>query len=303
LKSVQAIPLFKWSYFGIMNVGRIRMTLFLGVDGGGTGCRAAVADGFGRIIGQGQAGPANIASDLGQARDNILLATREALTIATGSGAELPDLTAGLALAGANARGAAAALRQTLPFARIRIETDALAAVKGALGRRDGIVAAIGTGSVFGSQVDGHIRQIGGWGLVLGDEGSGAWLGRRLMTAAMRAMDGFQPMTPLLHEILEEHGGAEGLIAFSLGARPADLAVLAPRLFATDDPAAVDVLTRAVADVSEAVDVLQCDPPLPVTFIGGLGPAYAAQFAGRWDIVPAQGSALDGALMLAQEAV
>jgi len=64
-------------------------------------------------------------------------------------------------------------LRAALPFARIRIETDAVAAAKGALRDEDGIVAALGTGSVFAAQRGGEVRQIGGWGLVLGDEGSG----------------------------------------------------------------------------------------------------------------------------------
>ena len=133
------------------------MTLFLGIDGGGTGCRAAVADGSGRILGEGRAGPANIASDVLNARDNILIASCQALTLATGSDAGLRDLAAGMGLAGANAAGAASALRAALPFSRMRIETDAIAAVKGALGDRDGIVAAIGTGSVFASQTGrGH---------------------------------------------------------------------------------------------------------------------------------------------------
>jgi glucosamine kinase len=279
------------------------MTLFLGIDGGGTGCRAAVADQSGRVLGQGRAGPANIASDVGAARDNILLAAREALTMASGSDADLPMLAAGLGLAGANAAGASEALRKALPFARLRIETDAIAAVKGALGDRDGIVAAIGTGSVFASQRAGVIRKIGGWGLVLGDEGSGAWLGLSLLSEAIRGLDGFRPMTPFLRETLDEHGGSEGLIAFSLSARPADFAVLAPRVLASEDPAAVNVMNRAVAAVSEAIAVLQGNRPLPVTFIGGLGPAYAKRLAGRWEIAPAQGSALDGALMLAREAL
>jgi len=278
------------------------MTLYLGIDGGGTGCRAAVADGSGRILGEGRAGPANIASDVMGARDNILAATREALTLATGSDEGLPQLIAGLGLAGANAAGAAGALQAALPFARLRIETDAIAAVKGALGDRDGIVAAIGTGSVFASQRAGAIRQIGGWGLVLGDEGRGARLGRSLLAAALGAVDGFRPMTPLLRAILDEHGGMEGVIAFSMAARPVDFAVLAPRILASDDPAACAVMDEAVADVAASVAVLQDGPPLLVTFIGGLGAAYAERLAGRWVIVPPLGSALDGALMLAREA-
>lgn len=277
------------------------MPLFLGIDGGGTGCRAAVADGSGRILGEGRAGPANIASDVEGARANILSAARAALWAATGSDAVLGDVRAGLGLAGANAAGATEELRRTLPFARLRIETDAVAAVKGALGDRDGIVAAIGTGSVFAAQVAGEIRQIGGWGLVLGDDGSGARLGRSLLAAALGALDGFRAMTPLLRAVLDDHGGSQGVIARSLVARPAEFAALAPRVVASDDPAARELMDAAVADVARSIAVLQRDPPLPVTYIGGLGATYAVRLAGRWDVAAPLGSALDGALRLARE--
>jgi len=281
------------------------MALFLGIDGGGTGCRAAVADASGHILGIGHAGPANIASDLETARTNILAATTEALTAARGASwvsQALPMLSAGLGLAGANAAGAAERLRASLPFARLRVETDAFAAVKGALRDKDGIVAALGTGSVFARQSGGIIRQIGGWGLVLGDEGSGARLGRCLLAEALGAVDGFRPMTPLLRQILDEHGGMEGVIAFSLAARPVDFATLAPRLLTSDDPAALNILAQATDDVVASISVLQPDPPVPVTFIGGLGPAYADRLANRWHIAPPLGSALDGALLLARGA-
>lgn len=281
------------------------MGFFLGIDGGGTGCRAAVADASGHVLGQGQAGPANIASDLSGARDNILHATILALTQAIGAKAaqvELAGLSAGLGLAGANAAGTTEALRRALPFARIKIETDAIAAVKGALGDGDGIVAAIGTGSVFASQIGGRIRQIGGWGLVLGDEGSGAWLGRAALRAALRAAEGFVPRTEFLRQLHDRHAGTEGVIAFSLSARPADFATLAPLVLGADDPSAQAILAQASEDVAACIAVLQTDPALPVTFIGGLGPTYAGRLAGRWPTALAKGSALDGALMLAREA-
>lgn len=276
------------------------MGFYLGIDGGGTGCRAAVADASGRVLGTGQAGPANIASDLAGARDNILAAAREALAVAGLRGLEA--LSAGLGLAGANAAGMAEALRRALPFARIRVETDGIAAVKGALGARDGIVCAVGTGSVFAAQIGGRIRQIGGWGLVLGDEGSGAWLGRALLREALRAAEGFREGTPLLTDVLEGHRGVEGVIAFSLAARPMDFAALAPRILGSDDPAARALVAAAVADVVQSIGVLQTDPPLPVTCIGGLGSFHADRLAEHWTILAPLGSALDGALMLAREA-
>jgi glucosamine kinase len=278
------------------------MTLFLGIDGGGTGCRAALADADGHVIGTGTAGPANIASDPTGARDNILAATRAALAQAGRDWADVAQLHAGLGLAGANVGACVERLLGDLPFASVRVETDGVAAVKGALRDRDGIVAALGTGSVFGVQRDGVVRQIGGWGLVLGDEGSGAWVGRASLARALRAVDGFVAMTPLLSALIHDHGGPDGVVAFAMAARPADFAALSPRIAASDDAAAVAVMVQATADVCQAVDVLQGGEGMPVVFLGGLGPIYAKRLTGRWPIIAAAGTALDGALHLAREA-
>lgn len=277
------------------------MALYLGVDGGGTGCRAAVADADGRVLGTGTGGPANIASDLHGAQANILVAVTAALRAAGLPDGDKAKLHAGLGLAGANASGTVDRLERALPFARTRIVTDAVTAVKGALQGNDGVVAALGTGSVFAVQRGGAVRQIGGWGLVLGDEASGAWMGRALCSAALRAFDGFDSMTLLLGAVLEEHGGPLGLVSFSLKARPVDFAALAPRLLDSSDPAAVAIMTRAEQEVAGAVDLLRADDDLPVVFLGGLGPSFAARMGGRWPIQPSLGTSLDGALWLAQE--
>jgi glucosamine kinase len=273
------------------------MQLFLGIDGGGTGCRAAVADAAGVILGRGSAGPANIASDPAGAAANILSAA-EAAVAAAGGGVVV---AAGLGLAGANAAGAAERLHEALPWPRVAVVTDAITAIKGALGAGDGVVAALGTGSVFAVQRAGRIRQIGGRGLVLGDEASGAWIGRAVLARTLRAVDGFTALTPLLEALLDEMGGPDGAVAFSLRARPADFAALAPRVVESDDPAAVAVMAQAEADVADAVGGLRGVEDLPVVFLGGLGTVFAARMAGRFPIGAAQGTALDGALLLARE--
>lgn len=273
------------------------MAFFLGIDGGGTGCRAAVADATGRVLARAEGGPANIASDLAGATANILQVAQDALLAA---GAAASAARAGLGLAGANAAGVARDLAQALPFAQVRIVTDAVTAVMGALGDEDGIVAAMGTGSVFGVQRRGAVRQIGGRGLAVGDEGSGAWIGRAVLARALRAVDGLEEMTPLLQTLLAEKGGDDRLVAWSLTARPADYAALVPRILGSDDPAATAVMQDAATHVRRAVDVLQAGQGLPVVFLGGLGPAFQARLQGLWPVRPALGSALDGALMLAR---
>lgn len=277
------------------------MGLFIGIDGGGTGCRAIVADASGQVLARSEAGPANIASDPEGALQNILLCAEAAFRTAVGAGAEAAMRTAqaGLGLAGANALGAAETLAAGLPFRTIRIETDALAAARGALGRDDGILAALGTGSVFVRQVAGVPRQFGGWGLILGDEGSGARLGRSALTLAMRAQEGMADATPFLTDLVARHGGPEGVIAFSIAARPTDFGKLAPEIIGSPDPACLALWQDSVADVTRILEALQPPVPLPVTFIGGLG-AATAQALTRFPQRAAQGGALDGALMLAR---
>lgn len=272
------------------------MTVFLGIDGGGTGCRATASDAAGRILGVGAAGPANVATDAEGARRNVLAAAQEAL-----GEVEPGRVVAVLGLAGANRLGAAEGLRSTLPFGRCKVVTDAITAVRGALGRQDGIVVAVGTGSVLAVQREGQMRQMGGHGFVLGDEGSGAVLGRALLSRALRAADGLADETPLLRQVLEDFGGPQGVIDFAAGARPADFAALAPRLIDTSDAAAEAILSDAVADLHRMLTVLQSLGVLPVTFIGGLGPTYAARLGGHWPLRAPLGSALDGAMAMARE--
>lgn len=276
------------------------MAVYLGIDGGGTGCRAAVVDADGSLLGGAEGASANIWTDPDGALANIMATARQALA---GTGVADADVVAVLGLAGANVSGAAARVVAALPFGRVAVESDAVVALKGALGDGDGIAAALGTGSVFGSQRAGRVAMIGGWGFQLGDWGSGAVMGRALCAEALLAGDGEVPSSPLLARVLAERGGAEALVAWGKDARPADFARLVPGMIAAaaeGDGAAEAVLARATADVARAIDRLMRDGPLPVAFLGGLGPVFAARLAGRYPVQAAKGSGLDGALLLAR---
>ncbi|MBK4216288.1 ATPase [Paracoccus caeni] len=274
------------------------MVLFLGIDGGGTGCRAALADADGRVIGRGHGGPANINTNVDTAAANILAATTEALA---NSGADPRDLIATLGLAGGTIKAATQRLSDLLPFAKSQIVNDAITATRGALGPDDGILAALGTGSVFAVQRAGHVRQVGGRGFLMGDEGSGAVMGRALLADAMRAGDGFLPMTPLLQSLLDEFGGAEGIISFGNHASPAKFGELAPRIVNSEDEAARRILDKAVDKVRHILTVLQDGDSLPVVFVGGLGASYAARLRGPWPVQQARGDGVDGALLMARQ--
>jgi glucosamine kinase len=272
----------------------IAMTIHLGIDGGGSGCRAAVARAGGGVLGRGDGAAANIVTDPEGARAAVLAAAGAALAeagVADGPG----DCVAVLGLAGANLTASAVRFAASLPFARTRVVSDALVAVRGALGAADGVTAAIGTGSVFAAQRAGAVRFIGGWGFVLGDHASGARLGRSLFEAALLAHDGLRPASPMLTAALAEAGGPEGLVAWARTARPADFAAHAPRIVAAaaeGDAAAQAILAGAEAQVAAAIDHLLDGAALPVCFLGGLGPVFAARLAGRYGdmIRPAAGS-------------
>lgn len=267
---------------------------FLGLDGGGTGCRAVLADGAGRVVGRGSAGPANIMSDREGALAAIMAAAGQAM------GAVPPaQVVACLGLAGANISGARDWLAPMLPFARARVEHDAVTAVAGALGPRDGIVAAMGTGSVFSRRLGEAVLSIGGWGPVLGDEGGGAWLGRRFLARCLQAGDGLAEATPRMAAVLARLGGTGGVVAFARAASGADFAALVPDLLAAPDAGVEAVLAEGADYTARAIDRLQEGRALPVVFTGGLGPLYADRLAGRWPVLAAQGNGLDGALRLA----
>lgn len=276
------------------------MQLYLGVDGGGTGCRAAICDAGGRMLGAGGGGSANIATDFDGARANILAAVGQAMEAA---GAEPGQLVAVLGLAGANVGDGAARLAAGLPFAQVRIETDALIALKGAHGQGDGIAATLGTGSVYACQRGGAVRMLGGWGFHLGDEGSGAWLGRAALQALVQAEDGMLPLTPMLRAVGAQVGGADAAVGFARGADPAAFAGLARAvIMAPDDAVSAGILAVAEAAIARSIDHLMGDAPVPLAFLGGLGRFYAGRLAGRYGalIRAPLGSPLEGALTMAR---
>lgn len=280
------------------------MTVYLGIDGGGSGCRAAVADAHGVVLGRGAAASANVWTNPAGAAANILAAARAAL--AEGAPGVAPgEVVAVLGLAGANVPGAADQVAAALPFGRVVVESDAMVSLKGALGDADGITAAIGTGTVYGAQRGGKVRMTGGWGFQLGDHGSGAVLGRSLCSEALLAHDGEGAMTDLLAGVLARNGGPAGLVEWGKAASPADFARLVPDILAAsdrDDPVARGLLFRADTEITRAIDNLSASEPIPIAFLGGLGAVFSRRLGARYPgrVREALGTGLDGALMMAR---
>ncbi|WP_375165932.1 BadF/BadG/BcrA/BcrD ATPase family protein [Chelativorans sp.] len=277
------------------------------VDGGGTGCRAIVADAGGHMLGRAEGGPANVMTDLEGALVNIIGAVERAAQAAGLAPAALSGCKAVLALAGANVGRYGEELQRRLPFADSIVESDATAAVRGALGGHDGAAGIIGTGSVFGAQVGGAIRIIGGWGFLLGDQASGARLGRALLEEALLAFDHITPGSALTEAVLARFGNdPREIVVFGQRSRPAEFAAFAPEIFdhaGRGDAVGKKIIDDAIGWIEASLDAVMppgCDR---VCLLGGLGAPYTPYLGERFRslLQPARGTALDGALALAVE--
>jgi glucosamine kinase len=257
--------------------------LVLGIDGGGTGCRAALAAMSGRVLGRGRGGPANIRTDFEGSRRNILEAVEQAFAAAGREPALIASTDAVLGLAGANVGDYRARLKAMLPFRRSVVESDAEISLEGALGSHDGAIAALGTGSVYLSRIAGRLRRIGGWGFMVGDLGSGARIGRDLLQEALLAHDGVHQGSALTESVLGRFGGDPGeVVEFTAAAQPADYGAFAPLVFdhaEAGDEVAKRLVARAVQDVEEALDAFGLRPPQRLCLLGGLAGRYAPLLA------------------------
>ncbi len=247
----------------------------LAVDGGGTRCRLVLDGPGGRL--STEAGPANVSSGFDAAIAQIR-AGLSALAAKAGMDAEaLFGVPAYVGLAGVTDAAMAARVARALPLRRARVGDDRLSALRGALGARDGIIAHFGTGAFFALQAGGVVRLAGGWGPLLGDEGSAFWLGRTALSATLDAVDGLTPSTPLTDRLLARFGAPGQIVAQAAEATAAEIAALAPEV--TGAAAAGDAtglrLLRAGSDhIGRVLAAMGWTPEMALCLTGGLGPVY-----------------------------
>ena len=281
------------------------MRFVLGIDGGGTGCRSALATATGEIVGRGKSGAANVRTDLSGARAHIVEAAERAFADAGADPALISQTPAVLGLAGANVGTYAQQLETILPFGSSRVETDALIALEGAVGAGDGAMAILGTGTAYMVRKDGASRAIGGWGFQVGDQGSGARVGRDLLEQTLLAHDGIRAASPLTGEIMKVfRNDPQVLVEFTTTASPGDFGGFAPKVFehaGRGDAVAQAIVAKAVADVEASLDALDLDGKAPLCLLGGLAPIYAARLALRFQAMlkPPMQDALGGAVAMA----
>lgn len=234
----------------------------LGVDGGGSRTIALVLDGQGREIGRGQGGPSNHQSvGIDAAREGL----EEAITTALRAAGHPALAAACLGMAGLDRPEDQHILEEmagvVLPEVSAEVVHDAtIALVGGTGGKRVGVVVIAGTGSIaVGYDASGRMARAGGWGHLLGDEGSGYDLARRALIAATRAHDGRGPATTLTHR-LPAAAGVDTLEALANrvyleGWTTPRLAWLAPVVFSAaeaGDAVASQIVSEAAAELGLA---------------------------------------------------
>lgn len=283
--------------------------LLLGVDGGGTSCRARLAAVSGEILSDSAAGPANLRLGLRQSFAAVLAATAQCLERARLPQTYLSRIIACLALAGASEPGHLAAARAyKLPFGKAVITTDAHAACIGAHGERDGGIVVVGTGSVGWAVLDGRSYRVGGWGLPISDEGSGSWLGGEALRRVLWAVDGRVPWTPLLRALFADFGNdAHAIVRWAQTATPRDFGSFTPRIVghsARGDPAGCELMQAAACHIDALAARLIAGGATRIALVGGCAP-----FVGEWlsettkrHLVEPLADALSGALLIARAA-
>ncbi|WDQ18580.1 N-acetylglucosamine kinase [Rhodopirellula sp. P2] len=252
--------------------------LVLGIDGGGTKTvawlarcdftdhRTAISNTI-ETIGRGRAGSSNVRRvGFETALGNLDRAVEDAF-----ADAEIPRVPvdrACLALAGAGRNTEQQRIRswanQRQLANRLAVVDDALPVLYAAAEDGIGIALIAGTGSLaLGRNAEGQTARCGGWGSLLGDEGSGYQISLSALRAAVRADDGRGPTTQLHQRLLEHHGitTASELIPilYTDSNNRVAIASLAPLVFevaSSGDPVAMQILDQASTDLAEMVHTL-----------------------------------------------
>ena len=277
----------------------------IGIDGGGTSCRAAVATADGAVLGMAKTGPSNILTDLDGALNNIVGAAKAAFVDAGLDPENISSARALLGLAGSNVGDVAERLMVRLPFRRSEVVSDGLIALQGAFGDDDGSIAIIGTGTAYLCRSAGHLRSFGGWGFIVADHGSGARLGHALLQECLLVSDGIRPGSDLTADVLADFGHEPSrLVAFARYAAPSDFGRYSPKVFAaanSNDPIGLKILKAGAAAIDETLDAVVRAGGERICLLGGLSPHYPKWLAEahRSRLVTARGDALSGAVSLA----
>ncbi len=289
---------------------------YVGLDGGGTSTRLAVADAQGTIIRRVAAGASNVLAVGWQRAEASVAEVWEQAGI---QASDVSGMVVGLA--GSDRDDVRGPWRQYLTRMGIRrfwLVGDYRLAWAALTGGAPGAVAVVGTGSVVYGEDGRRSLRAGGYGWQLGDEGSGFWLGRQAVRACLADWEGVGPETKLSVLIERKWGVATPAQLLAYWYAPdfdrrgvADLAVDVIQLAAADFVAqglVGDACRTLAALLAAVVDRLAWQPGWPAGLAGGLAPWLIPYLKREWwslarmpaiQIVPA--APVEGAVRLARQ--
>lgn len=274
---------------------------YAGVDAGGTSTHVRLVrrqGGRAMFVGEGFAGPGNV-YDVGA--DGLVNAVKLALKTAARQAEVPPSFHSGIdGRMGADdgfegmTIGAAGvgrpnevdevtkAFSRAFPGVSIRVCNDAMVALAGGTFGGPGVVIIAGTGSAAWSYApDGSWSKVGGWGYIIGDEGSGFAIGRSALASVAREADGRGPKTNLTEAVLEELGLDDPMemvpIVHAAPFSKKNVAALAPvvlRVMEAGDKVAGEIVANAISQLAELVHAAITQSGLPKQFplitVGGV---------------------------------
>lgn len=301
---------------------------YLGVDGGGTNCRIRLANEKLETLADATGGRSNLQIEGGEpAYRSITEGTREVFRKAGVDLAEAANTAACFGMAGGRLPSAREAFEQrSWPFRAVKVYDDIDIARAGAHGGADGAVIIVGTGSAALAQVDGQRHQAGGWGFHIGDQMSGAILGRELVRRTVEAADGLATGSPLTDAVREKLGGstdavmdwsfprdprgpmpsAAGAPSTLLGRAPAEYGALIPLFFdyfEKGDPVANQLMELELGEIDKYVAWFKARGVTRMAAVGGFGTRLYPLMMERYGdfIVRPVDEPLHGAVILAKQ--
>jgi len=252
--------------------------LFLGIDGGGSKCKAILMNKDNEILGTGISGPGNPLHGFEQATNSITESAKLALKNADLAHIELNELVAGVGLAGVNLPvlfDKMAAWQH--PFKTMHLATDLLIACLGAHNGSEGAVMISGTGSCGFSCIDDEQTIVGAHGFPHGDKGSGAWFGLQGVKQVLLSLDGLVEQTIMTDVLLKKLNCKDDTdlveaVASQKATYYAQQANLVFDAAELGDKVALAIVNEGAEYINSIARTLAAKKPPRMSMIGGLTP-------------------------------
>lgn len=258
-------------------------TLFIGIDGGGSKCRAIISNIKGDILGTGLGGPANPFYGVQRALSSIVEASENALVDANLENKSLVNLVAGVGLAGVNLPELFQKLQEWKhPFAQMFLTTDMDIANIGAHNGQQGAVIIVGTGSCGFISLPGSKHTFGGHGFPIGDKASGAWMGLQAIEHTLLVLDGFSTDSLLAIKVCEYFSVDTGyeLSQNFVGQASREYAKIASLVFECADKGdtkALEIVNEGIEYLTILAETLLEDRSTRLCMIGGLSTYFMSR--------------------------